>query len=90
MHDAGMKILGSDFSDRSTSAYSAAWVEKWLIELEAHMPRMHRECSAIEFWQWVKGETDSVQRCLCAEDDKQALRLKIDAIVKSQIRGLRH
>lgn len=84
-----MRILDSDFSDRSSSAYSAAWVEKVLAELEAHMPRMHRECSAREFWQWLRGETESIQRCIPTEDRKREARLKIDALVRKQISALK-
>ncbi|MET0580369.1 MAG: hypothetical protein ABWZ08_00165 [Pseudoxanthomonas sp.] len=83
-----MKILESDFSERNSSAYSTAWGEKLLLELEAHLPRMHRECDAIEFWQWLRGETDSVQRCLPTEEQKDDIKRRIDALVRGQIGAL--
>ena len=81
-----MKILDHDFSDRSSSAYSNAWVEQILVELEAHMPRMRRECNAREFWQWLSGEADSAQRCLPTEERRQELKLRIEGLVRKQLR----
>jgi len=85
-----MKILGNDFGDRSSPAYSTAWVEQVLTELEAHLPRMHRECNALEFWQWLRGETDSVQRCLATEEQKHQVKLRVDELVREQIRALKN
>jgi hypothetical protein len=85
-----MKILGEDFGDRNSPAYSSAWVEQVLAELEAHLPRMHRQCSAPEFWQWVRGETESVQRFLPTEEQKHRIKQRIDDLVREQIRGLKN
>lgn len=81
-----MKILDHDFSDRSSSAYSNAWVEQVLAELEAHLPRMRRECNAREFWQWLSGEADSAQRCLPTEARKHEVKLRIEGLVREQFR----
>ena len=81
-----MEILGRDFSERSSSAYSTAWVEQVLEELEAHLPRMRRECSAREFWQWLSGEADSAQRCLPTEQRKHEVKLRIADLVREQFR----
>ena len=79
-----MKILDRDFSDRSSSAYSNAWVEQVLTELEEHLPRMRRECSSPEFWQWLSGEADSAQRCLPTEERKHEVKLRIEGLVRKQ------
>ena len=82
-----MKILGRDFSDRSSPAYSTAWVEQVLTELETHLPRMRRECNGREFWQWLSGEADSVQRCLPTEKRRHEVKLRIEGLVKEQFRA---
>ena len=82
-----MKILDHDFSDRSSSAYSNAWVEQVLAELEEHLPRMRRECSAREFWQWLSGEADSAQRCLPTEARRNEVKLRIEGLVREQFRA---
>jgi hypothetical protein len=81
-----MEILGRDFSDRSSPAYSTAWVEQVLEELEAHLPRMRKECSAREFWQWLSGEADSAQRCLPTER-KHEVKLRIADLVRKQLQA---
>lgn len=80
-----MEILGRDFSDRSSPAYSTAWVEQVLEELEAHLPRMHRECSAREFWQWLSGEADSAQRCLPTDERKHEVKRRIEDLVREEL-----
>ena len=82
-----MEILGRDFSDRSSSAYSNAWVEQVLEELEAHLPRMRRECSAREFWQWVSVESDSAQRCLPTDERKHEVKRRIADLVRKQLQA---
>ncbi|MDR6840999.1 hypothetical protein J2W94_001263 [Pseudoxanthomonas sacheonensis] len=82
-----MKILGRDFSDRNSPAYSTAWVEQVLTELETHLPRMRRECSGREFRQWLSGEADSVQRGLPTEKRRHEVRLRIEGLVKEQVRA---
>ena len=82
-----MEILGRDFSERSSSDYSAAWVEQQLTELEKHLPRMRKECSGREFWQWFSGEADSVQRCLPTEAHRHEVKLRIESLVKEQFRA---
>ena len=79
-----MEILGRDFSDRNSSAYSADWVEQMLAELEAHLPRMRRECSGREFRQWLSGEADSAQRCLPSDERRHEVRLRIEGLVREQ------
>ena len=79
-----MEILGRDFSERSSSAYSTAWAEQVLEELEAHLPRMRRECSAREFWQWLSGEADSAQRCMPTDERKREVKLRIADLVREQ------
>lgn len=81
-----MEILGRDFSERSSPAYSTAWAEQVMEELEAHLPRMRRECSALEFWQWLNGEADSAQRCLPTDERKREVKLRIADLVKEQLR----
>jgi hypothetical protein len=85
-----MEILGRDFSDRSSPAYSTAWVEQVLEELEAHLPRMRRECSAREFWQWVSGEADSAQRCLPTDERKHEVKLRVADLVRKQLQAHDH
>jgi hypothetical protein len=80
-----MEILGRDFSDRNSSAHSAAWVEQLLAELEAHLPRMRRECSGREFRQWINGEADSAQRCLPTAARRHEVRLRIEGLVREQV-----
>lgn len=82
-----MKILGRDFSDRSSPAYSTAWVEQVLKELETHLPRMRRECNGREFRQWLSGEADSVQRCLPTEKRRHEVKLRIERLVREQVRA---
>ena len=54
--------------------------------MEAHLPRMRRECSAREFWQWLSGEADSAQRCLPTEQRKHEVKLRIADLVREQFR----
>lgn len=82
-----MEILGRDFSDRNSSAYSAVWVEQLLAELELHLPRMRRECSEREFRQWLSGEADSAQRCLPTAARRNEVRLRIEGLVREQSRA---
>lgn len=58
-----------------------------MTELEAHLPRMRRECSKHEFWQWLSGEADSVQRCLPTEKRRHEVKLRIERLMGEQVRA---
>ena len=47
-----MKRFGTDFGHHDSLASSEAWVDRMLVEIETHLPRMRRQCGPREFWRW--------------------------------------
>jgi hypothetical protein len=79
-----MKRFGTDFGHHDSLASSEAWVDRMLVEIETHLPRMRRQCGAREFWRWFQGEAESAQRDLQSEEARRSVRRRLDALFKRQ------
>lgn len=79
-----MTHFGTDFSNRDAIAVSEAWVDRMLVEIETHLPRMRRQCEPREFWRWFQGEAESMQRGLQTEEARRGARCRLDALLKRQ------
>ena len=79
-----MKHFGTDFGQHESPASSEAWVDRMLVEIETHLPRMRRQCGAREFWRWFQGEAESAQRDLQSEEARRSVRGRLDALLKRQ------
>ena len=79
-----MKRFGTDFGKLDSLASSEAWVDRMLVEIETHLPRMRRQCGAREFWRWFQGEAESAQRDLRTEEARRSVRCRLDALFKRQ------
>lgn len=79
-----MTRFGTDFSNCDSTGSSEAWVDRMLVEMETHLPRMRRQCEAREFWRWFQGEAESMQRELQTEEARRGARSQLDALLKRQ------
>jgi hypothetical protein len=79
-----MKRFGTDFGHHDSLASPEAWVDRMLVEIETHLPRMRRQCGAREFWRWFQGEAESAQRDLHSEEARRNVRRRLDALFKRQ------
>ena len=67
-----MKIFGRDFSGQVTIEADHAWMERMVLEMRQHLPRMLRDHpERSEFWRWFCGEAESLFRH--ARDDQDRL-----------------
>jgi hypothetical protein len=82
-----MKRFGTDFGHHDSLASSEAWVDRMLVEIETHLPRMRRQCGPREFWRWFQGEAESAQRDLQSEEARRSVRRRLDALFKRQRDG---
>lgn len=79
-----MTRFRTDFSNCDSTGSSDAWVDRMLVEIETHLPRMRRQCGARDFWRWFQGEAESMQRELLTEEAKRGARCRLDALLKRQ------
>ena len=78
-----MKILGKDFSDRSSPESSKLWSEHMMFELEHHLPRMRLQSSKRDFWKWFRGETESLYQQIPSEADRSRARHRVNGLLRS-------